>query len=110
MFFWGVDSKSTIHFFSAGTGNPRQSGKYNLFRIIEVFRCRTKKMDFSICSGMSENPLLMPREFGKLPLIRRSTVANPEYHQLYFMPFHQVRLGLVEVRISWVRLHLVAFG
>ena len=62
---------------------------------------------------MSENPLLMSRQFGKLPLIRRSTVANPEYHQLYFMPFHQVGLGLVKlglIRLNYIWLGCICLG
>ena len=84
--FWGVDSKSAIHFFLPALENPNNPEKINFFRIIEVFRCRTKKMDFSICFGRSKKKTLIPRQFGKLPLIRKTTVANPEYHPLYFMP------------------------
>ena len=48
--------------------NPDNPEK-TFFRIIEVFRCLTKKMDFSICFGRSKKPLLIPRQFGKLLLI-----------------------------------------
>ena len=58
-------------------------------------------MTFSICFGRSKNPLLIPRQFGKLPLIRSTTVANPEYHQLYFMPILPgYRLDLVRYRLD----------
>ena len=84
--FWGVDSKSAIHFFRPALENPDNPEKANFSGLSRFSGVGLKKMDFSICFGRSKNPLLIPRQFGKLPLIRKTTVAIPEYHQLYFMP------------------------
>ena len=83
--FWGVDSKSAILFFWLALENP-DNPKRQIFRIIEVFRCRTNKWTSAFVSAGQKALLLIPRQFGKLPLFRRSTIANPEYRQLYFIP------------------------
>ena len=83
MFFWGVDSKSAIHFFRLALESPDNPEKKNFpdYRGFPVSDYKNG-LDFSICFGRSKTSLLILRQFGKLPLIRRSTVANPEYQQL----------------------------
>ena len=63
------------------TDNPEKTNFSGLSRFSGV----GLNMGFIICFGSSKKPLLITRQFRKLPLIRRFTVANPEY-QLYFMP------------------------
>ena len=92
--FWCVDSKSAIRFF----------GRYWKTPIIR------KKQKFLDCWGFPASdwknglqhlfrqgtkPFLIPRQFGKLQLIQRSTETNPEY-QLYFIIFMPISAGMVD--------------
>ena len=77
--FEGVDSESAIHFFRPALETPDNPEKTIFFRIIEVFRYRTKKIVLQHLFRQVKKP------FSITSSIRKIT-ANPEYHQLYCMP------------------------
>ena len=60
--------------------------KNQFFPDYQGFLVSEEKNDTSgLNSASQETFLLMPRQFRILLLIRRSTVADPEYHPLNFM-------------------------
>ena len=65
--FWGVDSKSAIHFFRLALENPDNPEK-KIFPDYRGFPVSDYKngLDFSICFGRSKTSLLILRQFGKL--------------------------------------------
>ena len=82
--FWGVDSKSAIHFFRPALENPDNLEKNNFSRLSRFSGVGLKKWTSAfVLEG--QKTLLIPWITGKLPLIRKTTVANPKYHQLFFM-------------------------
>ena len=71
--FWDVDSKSAIHFFRLALKNPNNPEKTIFFRIIEVFRCSTKK------NGLQNLFRQVKKPYINTSSIRKIT-ANPKIH------------------------------
>ena len=97
--FSSVASKSEIHFLWPALENP-DNPKQKHFPDYRGFPESDEKSGLQNWFLQVKTPLLIPPQFGKLPLILRSTVANPEYHPLYF----------IHISPGWVRFGDVRFG